>query len=171
MSIWKPALIAAALVAAGCQPVGAPLGEKRVAEKIADNLINDEILAQFVRQQVQGLMYQGSVSQDQVGQVAIAISRDMRAKLPEIKQAAADGLVREFNIKELEFFLKLLTSPEAKSVMEKQEAAMTDAIGQIEGLSREAATRALGRVTSAWPTGAPPAPEQPPQPPGMVLPN
>ena len=158
MTLWKTALAGAALGLAACQPVGVPVGEERLAAKIADVVINEGMVVQFARQQVQGLMYQGSISQDQVNQTLVA------------------SLSREFNIKELDFLHKLLVSKEGKAVVERQEIAMQDPMALLDGLAKEAATRAVARVNSGWPTGAAPAPPPQPEgmpqlPPGMVLPN
>jgi hypothetical protein len=176
MTLWKTALAGAALGLAACQPVGVPMGEERLAGKIADVVITKDDLQGIAMQQVQGLMYQGSISQDQVDQIGLAMRRELQDQLPEIKKTLVEGLTREFNIKELEFFHDQLTSKYAKSVQEKQQAAMSGAGEQLQGLAQEAATRAVARVNSGWPTGAPPAPPpqpdgQPQLPPGMVLPN
>jgi hypothetical protein len=173
MTLWKTAIAGAVLALAACQP-GAPSGEERLAAKIADVVITDAMVVQFSRQQVQGLMYQGSISQDQVNQTLIAINRELESKLPDVRKTMVASLSREFNIKELDFLHKLLVSKEGKAVMEKQETAMQDPMAQLDGLAKEAATKAVARVNSAWPTGANPTP--PPQPgpelpPGMVLPN
>ncbi len=176
MTLWKTAIAGAVLGLAACQPVGVPVGEERLATKIADVVINEGMLVQVSRQQVQGLMYQGSISQDQLNQTVIAINRELEAKLPEVKASMVASLSREFNIKELDFLHKLLVSKEGKAVVERQEVAMQDPMVLLDGLAKEAATRAVARVNSAWPTGAaaapPPQPEGMPQlPPGMVLPN
>ncbi len=174
MTLWKTAIVGAVLAMAGCQPVGAPQGEARIAGKIADAVITEGMVVQFARQQVQGLMYQGSISQDQVNQTLIAINRELEGQLPDVKKSLAASLSREFNIKELDFLHKLLVSKEGKAVMEKQETAMQDPMAMLDTLAREAATRAMARVNSAWPTGAAPAPAAPPGPqlpPGMALPN
>jgi hypothetical protein len=176
MTLWKTAIAGAVLGLAACQPVGVPVGEERLATKIADVVINEGMLVQVSRQQVQGLMYQGSISQDQLNQTVIAINRELEARLPEVKASMVASLSREFNIKELDFLHKLLVSKEGKAVVERQEVAMQDPMVLLDGLAKEAATRAVARVNSAWPTGAaaapPPQPEGMPQlPPGMVLPN
>jgi len=176
MTLWKTALVGAVLGLAACQPVGVPVGEERLAAKIADVVINDGMVVQFARQQVQGLMYQGSISQDQLNQTVIAINRELEAKLPDVKKTMVASLSREFNIKELDFLHKLLVSKEGKAVVERQEVAMQDPMAMLETLSKEAATRAVARVNSAWPTGAAPTPPPQPQgqpqlPPGMILPN
>ncbi|MFZ4685991.1 MAG: hypothetical protein ACOYMK_10275 [Hyphomonadaceae bacterium] len=176
MTLWKTALAGAVLGLAACQPVGVPVGEERLAAKIADVVINEGMTAQFARQQVQGLMYQGSISQDQVNQTLIAINREMESKLPDVKTSLVASLSREFNIKELDFLHKLLVSKEGKAVVERQEIAMQDPMALLDGLAKEAATRAVARVNSGWPTGAAPAPPPQPEgvpqlPPGMVLPN
>ena len=176
MTLWKTALAGAVLGLAACQPVGVPVGEERLAAKIADVVINEGMTVQFARQQVQGLMYQGSISQDQVNQTLIAINREMESKLPDVKKSLVASLSREFNIKELDFLHKLLVSKEGKAVVERQEIAMQDPMALLDGIAKEAATRAVARVNSGWPTGAaptpPPQPEGLPQPqPGMVLPN
>ncbi len=172
MTLWKTAIAGAVLGLAACQPVGVPVGEERLAGKIADVVITDAMVVQFARQQVQGLMQQGSIGQDQVNQTLLAINRELEADLPEVKKTLVASLSREFNIKELDFLHKLLVSKEGKAVMERQETAMQDPMAQLDGLAREAATRAVARVNSAWPTGAAPAPQLEPQlPPGMVLPN
>lgn len=174
MTLWKTAIAAAVLATAACQPVGAPAGEERLAGKIADVFVTEGMLSDFSRRQVEGLLYQGSVSQDQVNQTLLAINRELETKLPEVRKTLVASLTREFNLKELDLLHKLLVSPEGKAVMGKQEIVMQDPMAQLDGFAREAATRAVARVNSAWPTGANPAP--PPQPgpqlpPGMVLPN
>lgn len=176
MTLWKTAIVGAVLGLAACQPVGVPVGEERLAAKIADVVITDDMVVQFSRQQVQGLMQQGSIGQDQVTQTLIAINREMEAKLPDVKKTMVASLSREFNIKELDFLHKLLVSKEGKAVMEKQQTAMQDPMAQLDGFAKEAATRAVARVNSGWPTGAAPAPPPQPEgmpqlPPGMVLPN
>ena len=176
MTLWKTAIAGAVLGLAACQPVGVPVGEERLAAKIADVVINEGMLVQVSRQQVQGMMYQGSISQDQLNQTVIAINRELEAKLPEVKASMVASLSREFNIKELDFLHKLLVSKEGKAVVERQEVAMQDPMVLLDGLAKEAATRAVARVNSAWPTGAAPAPPPQPEgmpqlPPGMVLPN
>jgi hypothetical protein len=174
MTLWKTAIAGAVLTLAACQPVGAPQGEERLAAKIADVVITDDIVVEFARQQVQGLMYQGSISQDQVNQTLIAINREMEAKLPDVRKTLVASLTREYNIKELDFLHKLLVSKEGKAVQEKQQTVMQDPMAQLDGFAREAATKAVARVNSAWPTGANPAPPPQPEPqlpPGMVLPN
>jgi len=173
MSIWKPALIAAVLAAAGCQPVGAPLGEKRLAEKIADALISEDDLGGIAMQQIQGMFQQGAIPQDRVSQVGIALSRELRGELPKLKETLVADLMKEFNIKELQFFHEQLTSEVARSVEQKSRAAMAGTGEQLQKLAQEAAVRAIDRVNSGWPTGAPPAaPASPPGlPPGMALPN
>jgi hypothetical protein len=176
MTLWKTALAGAVLGLAACQPVGVPVGEERLAAKIADVVINEGMTAQFARQQVQGLMYQGSISQDQVNQTLIAINREMESKLPDVKKSLVASLSREFNIKELDFLHKLLVSKEGKAVVERQEIAMQDPMALLDGIAKEAATRAVARLNSGWPTGAAPAPPPQPEgmpqlPPGMVRPN
>lgn len=175
MTLWKTAIAGAVLGLAACQPVGVPVGEERLATKIADVIITKDDLQGIAMQQVQALMYQGSVSQDQIGQIGNAMRRDLEGKLPDLKKTLVEGLTREFNIKELEFFHSMLTSKYAKAVEEKQQAAMAGVGEQLQGLAQEAATRAVARVNTAWPTGPAPSPPQPegqPQlPPGMVLPN
>lgn len=175
MSLWKTAIAAALLGVSACQPVGMPLGEERLAGKIADVMLTEDDLSGIAMQQVQGLMYQGTVSQDQVNQIGLAMRRELQEKLPEIRKTLVEGLTREFNIKELEFFHDQLTSKYAKTVQEKQQAALAAAGEQLQGLAQEAATRAVAKVNSAWPTGANPAPPPQPEPqqlpPGMVLPN
>jgi len=173
MSIWKPALVAAVLAVAGCQPVGAPLGEKRLAEKIADVLISEDDLGGIAMQQIQGMFQQGAIPQDRVSQVGIALSRELRSELPKLKETLVADLMKEFNIKELKFFHEQLTSDIAKAVEQKSRAAMAGTGEQLQTLAQEAAIRAIERVNSGWPTGAPPAaPAGPPGlPPGMVLPN
>ena len=176
MTLWKTAIVGAVLGLAACQPVGVPVGEERLAAKIADVVITDDMVVQFSRQQVQGLMQQGSIGQDQVTQTLIAINREMEAKLPDVKKTMVASLSREFNIKELDFLHKLLVSKEGKAVMEKQQTAMQDPMAQLDGFAKEAATRAVARVNSGWPTGAAPAPPPQPEgmpqlPPGMALPN
>ena len=176
MTLWKTALVGAVLGLAACQPVGVPVGEERLAAKIADVVITDDMVVQFSRQQVQGLMQQGSIGQDQVTQTLIAINREMEAKLPDVKKTMVASLSREFNIKELDFLHKLLVSKEGRAVMEKQQTAMQDPMAQLDGFAKEAAARAVARVNSGWPTGAAPAPPPQPEgmpqlPPGMVLPN
>jgi hypothetical protein len=163
MTLWKTALAGAALGLAACQPVGVPVGEERLAAKIADVVINEGMVVQFV-------------SQDQVNQTLIAINREMESKLPDVKKSLVASLSREFNIKELDFLHKLLVSKEGKAVVERQEIAMQDPMALLDGLAKEAATRAVARVNSGWPTGAAPAPPPQPEgmpqlPPGMVLPN
>ena len=170
MTFWKPAIVAAVLAAAGCQPVGAPLGEQRLADKIADVLITEEDISGMAMQQVQGLFQQGLVDRDRASQVGIALGREMKAELPTLKKTLADDLVKEFNIKELEFFHEQLTSDIAKSVNEKAGAAMTNTQQQLATVSQEAATRAIARVNSGWPVPAPAAPPQPTLPPGFELP-
>ena len=176
MTLWKTAIVGTVLGLAACQPVGVPVGEERLAAKIADVVITDDMVVQFSRQQVQGLMQQGSIGQDQVTQTLIAINREMEAKLPDVKKTMVASLSREFNIKELDFLHKLLVSKEGRAVMEKQQTAMQDPMAQLDGFAKEAATRAVARVNSGWPTGAAPAPPPQPEgmpqlPPGMVLPN
>jgi hypothetical protein len=176
MTLWKTAIVGAVFGLAACQPVGVPVGEERLAAKIADVVITDDMVVQFSRQQVQGLMQQGSIGQDQVTQTLIAINREMEAKLPDVKKTMVASLSREFNIKELDFLHKLLVSKEGRAVMEKQQTAMQDPMAQLDGFAKEAATRAVARVNSGWPTGATPAPPPQPEgmpqlPPGMVLPN
>ena len=174
MTLWKTAIAGAVLSLAACQPVGVPVGEERLAAKIADVVITDAMVVQFARQQAQGLMQQGAIGQDQVNQTLLAINRELEADLPEVKKTLVASLSREFNIKELDFLHKLLVSKEGKAVMERQETAMQDPMAQLDGLSREAATRAVARGNSAWPTGAAPAPPLQPEPqlpPGMMLPN
>ena len=160
MSIWKSAILGAALLTAACQPAGQPKGEERVAAKIADVMLNDGVVLQVVRQQVQGLMSQNAIAQDQVNQVGMAVSRELTTDLPEVKKTMIASLTREFNIKELEFYLKMLTSKEGHAVAEKQEAAMQDTMTHMGKLAQEATTRAVARVNSAWPTGGHPAPPQ-----------
>ena len=154
MTLWKTAIVGAVLGLAACQPVGVPVGEERLAAKIADVVITDDMVVQFSRQQVQGLMQQGSIGQDQVTQTLIAINREMEAKLPDVKKTMVASLSREFNIKELDFLHKLLVSKEGRAVMEKQQTAMQDPMAQLDGFAKEAATRAVARVNSGWPTGA-----------------
>jgi hypothetical protein len=111
-----------------------------------------------------------------MNQTLIAINREMESKLPDVKKSLVASLSREFNIKELDFLHKLLVSKEGKAVVERQEIAMQDPMALLDGLAKEAATRAVARVNSGWPTGAAPAPPPQPEgmpqlPPGMVLPN
>ena len=94
MTLWKTAIAGAVLGLAACQPVGVPVGEERLATKIADVVINEGMLVQVSRQQVQGLMYQGSISQDQLNQTVIAINRELEAKLPEVKASTISATVR-----------------------------------------------------------------------------
>jgi hypothetical protein len=176
MTLWKTAIAGAVLGLAACQPVGVPVGEERLASKIADVIITTDDLQGVAMQQVQGLIYQGSISQQQVNQIGLVMRRELEGQLPDVKKTLVEGLTREFNIKELEFFLDQLTSKHAKAVQEKQQAAMSAAGEQLQGLAQEAATRAVARVNTAWPTGPAPAPPpqpggQPQLPPGMVLPN
>lgn len=172
MTFWKTAIVGATLAAAACQPVGQPMGEQRLATKIAEEVMTEQMLSQTVRQQVQTLMGQGAIGSDQVNQAAIAISRDLEAKLPEVRKTLVTSLMREYNVKELDFLHKLLVSKESKAVNEKQQAAMQDSMMQLDTFAQESASKVAARISSVWPTGA--APEQPamPQmPPGMVMPN
>lgn len=172
MSIWKPALLGAVLAVAGCQPAGVPVGEERIASKVADVLLTDNLTRQFVVQQMQGVMAQGAVSQDQVNQVGMAVSREVQARMPEVKKTLVASMTREFNIKELDFLLKLLTSKEGEAVTQKNDVVMQEAMTQLDVIAREATASAVAKVNSAWPTGANPAPPpQPPMPDGMQLPN
>lgn len=161
MTLWKPAILGAVLMTAACQPVGAPLGEERIAAKIADVMIGDNLVNQVTRQQVQGLMNQGVVSQDQAMQVAMAVGRQVTGELPAVKKTLVASLTKEFNIKELQFLLKLLTSKEGQAVVQKQEAVMQETMQQMGTVTQEATSKALARVSSAWPTGGHAAP--PPQ--------
>ncbi len=170
MNFWKPAIIAAVLAAAGCQPVGTPLGEQRLADKIAEVLISEDDLGGMAMQQVQGLFQQGAIAQDRASQVGLALSRELRAELPKLRKTLADDLVSEFNIKELQFFHEQLTSEIAKSVNEKASTAMANTGQQLQTLSQDAATRAIARVNAGWPTAAPSQPPQPELPPGFELP-
>lgn len=173
MTFWKPAIMGAslglAMIVAACQPVGVPMGEQRLAEKIADAMITPQELRGIAMQQMQGMM--GAVPQDQMAQVGIAMGRELEAKLPDVKKTMVEGLTREFNIKELEFFHDQLTSQYAQAVAEKQQAALAGAGEQLQAFAQEAAQRAIAKVGSAWPTAQPAAPPQPELPPGMVLPN
>jgi len=171
MTFWKPAMLGAVLTAAACTPVGTPVGEQRLAEKIADQMISKDELRGIAMQQMQGMMQQGMVAQDQMAQVGLAMSRELETKLPEVKKTLVEGLTREFNIKELEFFHNQLTSEYARTVAEKQQAALSGAGEQLQMFAQEAAMRAVAKVGSAWPTASPSAPPQPQLPPGMVLPN
>lgn len=153
MSIWKPAILVAVLLAAGCQPVGAPMGEERVASKIADVMLNENLEVQVVRQQIQGLMSQGVIAQDQVNQVGMAVSRQLKSDRPALKKTLITSLSKEFNIKELEFLLKLLTSKEGLAIAQKQDAAMQETMQQMGTLAQSATAKAVGQVSSAWPTG------------------
>jgi hypothetical protein len=177
MSIWKPAILGAVLLVAGCQPVGAPRGEDRVAAKIADVMISDNLVVQVVRQQIQGLMSQGVIQQDQVNQVGMAVSRQLTTDLPTVKKTLVASLKKEFNLKELEFLHKLLTSKEGLAVAQKQDAAMQETMQQMGTLAQEATARAITRVNSAWPTGGQAAPPPPqgmqgmPEMQGQPLPN
>ena len=175
MTFWKPAILGAVLAVSACTPVGAPLGEERIATKIADVVLTGDMTRQFVIQSVQGQMYQGGIQQDQANQVLIAVSREVEAKLPDVKKTLVASLTKEFNIKELEFLLKLLTSKEGAAVTQKNELVMQETMTQLQGLTSEAATKAVARLNSAWPTGANPAPAAPPAgpeglPPGVQLP-
>lgn len=172
MTIWKPAILGAVLAVAACQPVGA-MGEQRVAAKLADAMLTDQLIVQFVRQEVQGMMQTGAVSQDQVNQIGMTVSREMQNKLPEAKKTLVASLTKEFNIKELDLFLKLLTSKEGMAISSKNEAVMTDVMTQLSTLAKDATLKAVSRVNSAWPTGGrPPPPAQTQLPPdGMQLPN
>lgn len=170
MTFWKPAIVGAVLAVAACQPVGMPLGEQRLAEKIADQMLSTQEIRGIAMQQMQGMV--GAVPQDQLMQVGIAMGRDLEAKLPEIKKTMVEGLTREFNIKELEFFHEQLTSPHAQAIAEKQQAAMQGAGEQLQMLAQESAQRAIAKVSSAWPVPSQPAPQPQPQlPPGIELPN
>lgn len=162
------------MLATACHPAGQPSGEERIANKIADAMLNEGVLMQVSSQQVQGLMYQNAITQDQANQVVIAIRNQLKGDLPEIKKTMVASLTREFNIKELEFYLKMLTSKEGLAVNQKQEAAMQDTMQKMGELSQAATTAAVARVNSAWPTGghAPPPPGNPSGlPEGMQLPN
>lgn len=158
MSIWKSAILGAALLTAACQPAGSPMGEQRIAGKIADVMLSDNLVVQVVRQQIQGLMSQNAISQDQVNQVGMAVSRQLTDDLPKVKKTLVASLTKEFNIKELEFLHKLLTSKEGLAVAQKQDAAMQETMQQMGTLAQEATAKAIGRVNSAWPTGGHPAP-------------
>lgn len=174
MTLWKTAIAGALLGLAACQPVGVPMGEERLAAKIADAILTEDDLSGIAMQQVQGLVQQGSVPQEQFGQIGLATRRDLAARLPEVRKTLIEGLTREFNIKELQFFHDQLTSKYAKAVAEKQQAAMAPAGEQLQSMAQEAVTKAVARVNSVWPTGAPSSPQpdgQPQLPPGMVLPN
>jgi hypothetical protein len=176
MTFWKPAIVGAVLAVSACTPVGAPLGEERLATKIADVVMTGDMTQQFVIQSVQGLMYQGAIQQDQVNQVGMAVSREVEARMPEVRKTLVASLTKEFNIKELDFLLKLLTSKEGAAVSQKYEVAMQEVMPQLDGIAREAATKAVAKLNSAWPTGANPAPAAPPAgmeglPPGIQLPN
>ena len=161
MSIWKSAILGAALLTAACQPAGQPKGEERVAAKIADVMLGDNLVVQVVRQQIQGLMQQGVIQQDQVNQVGMAVSRQLTADLPTVKKTLVASLTKEFNIKELEFLHKLLTSKEGLAVAQKQDAAMQETMQQMGTLAQEATAKAISRVNSVWPTGGHAAPPQP----------
>ena len=175
MSIWKSAILGAVLLASGCHPVGTPLGEERVASKIADVMISDNLVVQVVRQQIQGLMSQGVIQQDQVNQVGMAVSRQLTTDLPTVKKTLVASLTKEFSIKELEFLYKLLTSKEGLAVAQKQDAAMQETMQQMGTLAQEATGKAITRVNSAWPTGGHAAPPQGmqgmPEMQGQPLPN
>ena len=160
MSIWKSAILGAALLTAACQPAGQPKGEERIAAKIADVMLGDNLVLQIVRQQIQGLMQQGAIQQDQVNQVGMAVSRQLTSDLPTVKKTLVAGLTKEFNIKELELLHKLLTSKEGLAVAQKQEAAMQETMQQMGTLAQAATTKAIAQVNSAWPTGGHPAPPQ-----------
>jgi hypothetical protein len=176
MTIWKPAILGAVLAATACTPIGAPLGEERIAAKIADVVLTGDMTRQFVMQSVQGLMYQGAIKQDQANQVGLSVSREVEAKLPEVRKTLVASLTKEFNIKELEFLLRLLTSKEGAAVTQKNEAVMQETMTHLQTVATEATTNAVAKLNSAWPTGANPAPAGPPEgmdglPPGMQLPN
>jgi len=175
MTFWKPALIGAVLAASACTPVGAPLGEERIAAKIADVVLTGDMTRQFVMQSVQGQMQNGAIQQDQANQLLISVSREVEANMPELKKTLVGSLTKEFNIKELDFLLKLLTSKEGAAVTQKNEVVMQETMMHLDSLSREAATKAVAKLNAAWPTGANPAPPAPPPgmeglPPGMQLP-
>ena len=171
MSIWKSAVLGAVLLAAGCHPVGTPMGEARVAGKIADVMISDNLVVQVVRQQIQGLMSQGVIQQDQVNQVGMAVSRQLTTDLPTVKKTLVASLTKEFNIKELDLLNKLRTSKEGLAIAQKQEAAMGETMQQMSTLAQAATAKAISRVSSAWPTGGHAAPPQGMQgmPPGMDM--
>lgn len=160
MSIWKPAILGAVLLTAACQPVGAPLGEARLAGKIADVMLSDNLVVQVVRQQIQGLTSQGAIAQDQVNQVGMAVTRQLTTDRPIVKKTLVASLTKEFNVKELELLLKLLTSKEGLAIAQKQDAAMQETMQQMGTLAQEATTKAITRINSAWPTGGHPAPPQ-----------
>ena len=159
-----------------CTPVGAPLGEERIAGKIADVVLTPDMTRQFVIQSVQGLMQEGAIQQDQANQVGLSVSREVESRMPELKKTLVASLTKEFNIKELDFLLKLLTSKEGAAVTQKNEVVMQETMMHLDTLSREAATKAVAKLNAAWPTGANPAPAAPPAgmeglPPGVQLPN
>lgn len=162
MRIWKSAILGAALLAAACQPAGQPTGKERIANKIADAMLNEGVLVQVSRQQVQGLIYQNAITQDQANQVGIAVRNQLKTDLPEVKKTMVASLTKEFNVKELEFYLKMLTSKEGLAVAQKQEAAMQETMQKMGEVAQAATKTAVARVNSAWPTGghaAPPPPE------------
>ncbi len=171
MSIWKSAILGAALLTAACQPAGQPKGEERVAARIADVMLGDNLVRQVGRQQIQGLMQQGVIQQDQANQVDMAVNRQLTEDLPKLKKTLVASLTKEFNIKELELLNKLLTSKEGLAIAQKQEAAMGETMQQMGTLAQAATTKAISRVSSAWPTGGHAAPPQGMQgmPPGMDM--
>lgn len=176
MTFWKPAILGAVLAVSACTPVGAPLGEERIATKIADVVLTGDMTRQFVIQSVQGLMYQGAIQQDQVNQVGMSVSREVEAKLPEVRKTLVASLTKEFNIKELDFLLRLLTSKEGAAVTQKNEAVMQETMTHLQAVATEATTNAVAKLNSSWPTGANPVPAPlPPNmealPPGAQLPN
>jgi hypothetical protein len=173
------AVVAAAAALGACQPAkpGPSLAEQRLATKIIDAGIlmplDKDGLQQIAFQQVQSMMMQDGLSPQQARQVMLAITRNLEASVPEMKEQMVTTLTDEFNTKEMELLLRIVISKEGKAINEKMQTIGEKTGEQFRAHAEIASASALEDVRKAWPTPPPPAPPATAAPdgPAQPLPN
>lgn len=166
--------VAAAVVAlAGCQPkAGPPAAEVRLAAKLVDAGVpiplDSETMQQIAYQQVQGMMFQDGLSPEQARQVLMGIVKKLEDDKPKIKESLIASFAEEFNVKELELLVKMVTSKEGAAIQEKIQIVGQKGSEQFQAQAQEAGVKALADLRSVWPVPPAPAPAAPAPPPGAA---
>lgn len=153
------------VLAGACQPAakdGLPLAERRLAEKILDTGLlipaGNDGLRQIAIEQAQQAAMAGMLTPEQFPQGALAIERNMKAILPEVREAAVKGLVDAYNVKELELLVAFFASKRGDTIREKLNDALAPSNELMNGRAQEAVMKGIEQVRSAWPeAGAAPA--------------
>lgn len=165
------------VLAGACQPAatdGMPLAERRLAEKLLDTGIfvptSEEGLSEIAFQQAQQVVMAGMLAPEQMTQGAMAIARNLKSVLPEVREAAVKGLVDSYNVKELELMVEFFGSRRGESVREKLSSSLAPSQELLAGRGQEAVMKAIEQVQSAWPEAGP-VPVVPPAAPGEPAPS